>query len=173
VLALQDRLAEPGVGGHDEVAQGLGEGPLAGDRGVDGAGRHTGCALERGRPGGFERRPGGAQPPRVGGRAQLAAGEAAAELSIDQRDDVDAVDEQAAAVFQEPRGVDLHAGDLAAADDDLAEVALDEPRRAQRAVGEGLTSESLGRSVSHGMTVPWCADSGATIRAQNCRCASP
>ena len=149
------------------MAQGLGEGPLAGDRGVHGAGRHTGRPLEGRGPGRRQRGPGGAEAFGVGGGAQFAPGEPAVQLGIDQGDDVDAVDEQAAAVLHEPRGVDLHAGHLAAADDDLAEVALDEPRTAQRAVSEGPTSERFGRSVSHGMTVPWCADSGATIRARN------
>ena len=45
VVPLEDRLAEPGVGGHAELPQGLGEGPLAVDGGVDRAGRQRGGAL--------------------------------------------------------------------------------------------------------------------------------
>src|SRR5690606_21758434 len=76
--------------------------------------------------------------------------ETAVELCVDQGDDIDPVDEQGTPALQQPRGVDLHPGDLAAAHDDLAQVTADEPRLAQRPVAKSPAPQLLGLVAAHG-----------------------
>ena len=84
LLDLQDRPAQPHVGGQDQVPQRLRERPLAVHRHVDRAGRHRRDPLERGRPGALERGPGRAQAVRIAGAPVGAAGKAAVELGVDE-----------------------------------------------------------------------------------------
>ena len=162
-------LAEPDVAGVDEVAQRLGEGPLAVDLLVDGAGRQGRGARDRRVPGVLDRSPRLPQARGIRGPPQRPAGEAPVELALDERDDVDAVDHQRLAERQ-PGRVDLHAGDLRPADDDVGEVGLDEPRAAQVLVPE------LARLAGHEVSVGRRADRpGArrtTPRRAGCRSSS-
>ena len=89
-------------------------------------------ALERGRPGALECRPGGAQAVRIAGAPIGAAGEAAVELGLDERGHVDAVDQEAAAALEEPRCVDVRALHVDAAHHDAGQVS---PRRTGRRAG--------------------------------------
>jgi hypothetical protein len=106
LLDLQHPLPEPGIGGEDQVAQRLGERPLAVHGDVHRAGRHRGRAVEGGRPGALEDGPGSSQAFRVAGATVGTAGEAPVELGLDVGDDVDAVDAEELALRQ-PRGVDV------------------------------------------------------------------
>jgi hypothetical protein len=123
------------------VAQGLREGPFAVDGRVERARWHRQSIVAGGLPCLLDGRPGRGETFWGLGIAQRAAGEPAIQLGVDQRHEVDTVDQQPAVTFQQPRGLDLHAGDLAAADDNVTEVATDEPRPAQAPVpGSGASS---------------------------------
>ena len=153
------------------MPQRLRERPLAGHRDVDRAGRHRRDALERGRPGALERGPGRAQAIRISGAPVGAAGEAAVELGLDERDHVDAVDAQEAVAVDEPRCVDVRPLHLDPAHHDAGQVSPDEPGATQvradelRSLqvvgpGEGCHDSSLSGARSR-----WRKGAPASMRA--------
>jgi hypothetical protein len=110
LLDVQDRPAQPRVGGHDQVPQRLRERPLAAYRNIDHASRHRRDPLEGGCPRALERGSGRAQAIRICGAPVGAAGKASVELRLDQWDHVHAVDAQEAIAFEQERCVDVCPG---------------------------------------------------------------
>src|SRR5262249_37527110 len=103
----EDRAADPRVGGEDEVAQGLDEGPLAVDglvqqRGVQAAGPGDGAVPEP-----VEGVPGGPEAGRCCGAHRGPVRVAPVQLGVDQRCDVDTVDRDV-----EDLAVDVDVGQL-------------------------------------------------------------
>ena len=136
LLELQDAPAQPRVGGQHQVAQRLRERPLTVHRDVDRARGHRCHALERGRPGALERRPGGAQAVRILGPSVGTPGKSPVQLGLDEGNHVDPVDEQRALAVEEPWRVDVGSLHLGLAHHDAGQVSPDEPGAAQVRVDE-------------------------------------
>ena len=145
------------------MAERLGEGPFARNAGVHRALRHRARTGNRVGPRALDRGPCVPQRGRITGRSQLTSGELAVQLGVHERRDVDAVDHQARITLEQPRRVQLHAGDLAAADDHLAEVATDEAGRSQRPVDEGPMVQRFGDGLCHATSLASAADT-ASVR---------
>ncbi len=105
--------------------------------------RQRGRPLEGGRPGALQRGPVRTQAVRVLGAALGAAGKAAVELGLDERDHVDAVDAQEAAV-REPRRIDVRAVDVDLAHHDAGQVGVDEPGTPQADAAELRSPQVVG-----------------------------
>ena len=128
----EERPAHPGVGGEDQVAQGLDERPLAVDALVQLVGRKRAGALDGAGPEPLDDVPGLAVAGGVG-RAHLGpVGVPPVELGLDERRDVDAVD---ADVLDVAGDVDVLEPDVAGAK--APQVDLAERRTAQVDVVEG------------------------------------
>ena len=93
-------------------------------------------ALAGGGPGRLEHGPGSTQALRIARAALLAPREAAVQLGLHERDDVDAVDHQGALAVEEPRSVDVRAAHVHRAHDGAGEVGPDEPGSAEVDVDE-------------------------------------
>ena len=143
LLDLQHRPTQPRVRGTDQVPQRLRERPLPAYRDVDRPRWHRRDTLERGRPGALERGPGRAQAIRIFGAPVGAAGKVAVELSLDERDHVDAIDAQELAVH-EPRRVDVRPLHLDPAHHDAGQVSPDEPGATQVRVDELRSPQIVG-----------------------------
>ena len=123
---------------------GLRERPLTVHGLVHGAVRQVACPGDDVDPGSLEGRPRLAQTVRVVRASETASGEAAVELGVDIKEDVDAVDQEAPVALEDPRRVDVGRRDLDTAHHDAREIAADEAGAGQVGVGEPGVGEHVG-----------------------------
>jgi hypothetical protein len=149
----QDRAADPGVGGEDEVAQRLDEGILVVDPLVQQVRVHPAGPVHGLLPQPLEDIPGLAVPVRIG-RAHLGAIRVAAvEFGLHQGHDVDPVDRD---VLEQ--AVDFHVHQERAADHGVRQVDVAEPGAGEVDLLEPGAGQVLPGEVSHPASLPGCQD---------------
>jgi len=145
----QDRAADPGVGGEDEVAQRLDEGPLVVDPLVQQLRGHPLRPRDRLLPQPLEDVPGLAEPVGIG-RAHLGAtGITAVEFGFHQGHDVDPVDRHIL-----DQAVDLHVHQEGAADHGAGQVHVAKPGAGQVDLLEPGAGQVFAGEVSHLASLP-------------------
>ncbi|MCB5281416.1 hypothetical protein BJQ89_01161 [Arthrobacter sp. ES1] len=143
----------------------LGEGPLTIHRDIHSARRHGCGPLQLSRPGPLQHRPRRTKTLGVSCVSFGAAGKAAVQFGLDERDDVDAVDQQGVPAIEEPRRIDLRPGHVHTAQHGAGQVGADEPGSAQVHVGEFCAPEVIGLTEScHGSTLPRLAQQRSSRR---------
>lgn len=136
MLLTEDAAAQPGVGGHHQVAQRLGEGPFPVHAQILRPGGQLIQGTAGGRPMGADRIPGLEQFCAVVRAARLSPREPAVQFLLHEPGDLHVVEEHALTPGTEPGAVDACAAQFNGAHPHLTQVAAGEPGPAQVGVGE-------------------------------------
>ena len=145
----QDRAADPGVGGEDEVAQRLDEGPFVVDPLVQQVRGHPARPRDGLLPQPLEDVPGLAEPVGIGRAHPGPIRITAVEFGFHQRHDVDAVDPHVL-----DQAVDVHVHQERAADHGAGQVDVAEPGAGQVDHLEPGAGQVLAGEVSHLASLP-------------------